>query len=395
MYDCQMRKIVRDANKSTAAATDPGRLPRVGLIINPIAGLGGTIGLKGTDGAAVRQSLALGAIPQSGTRAAEALAVLLPMKDQLELVCAPGAMGADLALALGFNHTTLGEVVTVTTSHETRAAAAAMAQAGVGLIIFAGGDGTARDVFDAAPDAGLLGVPTGVKMHSGVFGVSPEAAGRVAALVVASDPSRVVWREAEIIDIDEDALRLGQVAARLYGYARSPVERAAMQNCKTPSRDDDEPALEALAGLIVREMVPGTLYVLGCGTTMRMIKRQLGHDGTLLGVDVALNGRLMATDVDEARLLRLTSGASFKVITGVTGGQGFVFGRGNQQISAAVLMLAGRDNVMIVTSQSKLIMLDPPCLRVDTGDRQVDAMLAGYMRVHTAPGQTMMMRIAA
>jgi predicted polyphosphate/ATP-dependent NAD kinase len=128
---------------------------------------------------------------------------------------------------------------------------------------------------------------------------------------------------------------------------------------------------------------------------MRKIKRQLGGEGTLLGVDVALNGRLIATDVDEARLLRLTGGVPFKVITSVTGGQGFVFGRGNQQISAAVLQRAGRENVMIVTSQSKLVMLDPPCLRVDTGDRQVDAMLAGYMRVHTAPGHTMMMRIAA
>jgi predicted polyphosphate/ATP-dependent NAD kinase len=365
------------------------------LIVNPVAGLGGTVGLKGTDGAAAQQALALGARPQSQARAARALEMVLALKVRIDLVCAPGAMGADLATSLGFSCRTLGTAGAATTSRDTRDAAAAMAEAGVGLIIFAGGDGTARDVFDGAPGIGLLGVPTGVKMHSGVFGASPEAAGRVAALVLGSELARVEWREAEIMDIDEEALRLGHVAARLYGYARSPLERTAMQNCKTPSRRDDDPALDALARRIVREMDPGVLHVLGCGTTMRKIKRQLGGDGTLLGVDVALNGRLIATDVDEARLLRLTSGVPFKVITSVTGGQGFVFGRGNQQISAAVLQRAGRDNVMIVTSQSKLVMLDPPCLRVDTGDRQVDAMLAGYMRVHTAPGHTMMMRIAA
>ncbi|MCX7326499.1 MAG: ATP-NAD kinase family protein [Hyphomicrobiales bacterium] len=390
-----MRTHVRNANKLSGGGSGPQSRLRVGLIVNPVAGLGGTVGLKGTDGAAAQQALALGARPQSQARAARALEMLLALKDRIDLVCAPNAMGADLATSLGFSCRTLGTAGAATTSRDSRDAAAAMAEAGVGLIIFAGGDGTARDVFDGAPGIGLLGVPTGVKMHSGVFGASPEAAGRVAALVLSSELARVEWREAEIMDIDEEALSLGHVAARLYGYARSPLERTAMQNCKTPSRRDDDPALDALARRIVREMDPGVLHVLGCGTTMRKIKRQLGGDGTLLGVDVALNGRLIATDVDEARLLRLTSGVPFKVITGVTGGQGFVFGRGNQQISAAVLQRAGRDNVMIVTSQSKLVMLDPPCLRVDTGDRQVDAMLAGYMRVHTAPGHTMMMRIAA
>ncbi|MGL4438965.1 MAG: ATP-NAD kinase family protein [Bosea sp. (in: a-proteobacteria)] len=369
---------------------------RVGLIINPVAGLGGAVGLKGTDGlAASEKALALGAEPQSAHRAAVAISLLVPLARRLELICAPGVMGANLAASLGFEHATVGTAGAITTARETRAAAAEMARSGVGLIVFAGGDGTARDVFDAAPEIGLLGVPTGVKMHSSVFATSPEAAGRIAALIVASDASRITWRDAEIMDIDEDALRLGRVSGQLYGYVRSPMERAGMQNCKTPSRGDDDAALLALAKRIVREMEPGVIHVLGCGTTMRMIKRELGAEGTLLGVDVALDGRLIATDVDETRLLRLTSTTPFKIVTGVTGGQGFVFGRGNQQISADVLKRAGRDNLLIVTGQTKLTALDPPCLRVDTGDRRVDAMLAGYIRVHTAPGQTMMMRIAA
>jgi predicted polyphosphate/ATP-dependent NAD kinase len=128
---------------------------------------------------------------------------------------------------------------------------------------------------------------------------------------------------------------------------------------------------------------------------MRLIKRRLGAEGTLLGVDVALDGRLIATDVDEERLLRLIEGVPARVIVGVTGGQGFVFGRGNQQIGAAVLARVGRDGVTVVTSEAKLTALDPACLRVDTGDPRVDAMLSGYMRVHTAPGRSMMMRVAA
>jgi predicted polyphosphate/ATP-dependent NAD kinase len=216
----------------------------------------------------------------------------------------------------------------------------------------------------------------------------------VAAAVLA-DPEAARWRSAEIMDIDEDELRRGHVATRLHGYARAPAERLLMQNCKAPSAGEDAAALEALANRIVAEMDPAAAYVLGCGETMRRIKRRLGGDGTLLGIDVALGGRLIATDVDEARLLRLTEDVETRIIVSVTGGQGFVFGRGNQQIGAALLRRVGRDNVAIVTGQRKLTDLDPPCLRVDTGDPTVDRMLSGYMQVRTAPGRSMVMRVAA
>jgi predicted polyphosphate/ATP-dependent NAD kinase len=203
------------------------------------------------------------------------------------------------------------------------------------------------------------------------------------------------WRSAEVMDIDEDLLREGRVSARLFGYARVPDERRLMQNCKSRSDGSDDAALDALAGQIVAKMEPATIYVLGCGETMRRIKRRLGAEGTLLGVDVALGGRLIATDVDEGRLMRLTADAPARVIVSVTGGQGFVFGRGNQQIGAPLLKRLGREAITIVTGQRKLTDLDPPCLRVDTGDPAVDAMLAGYMRVETAPGRSMIMRVAA
>lgn len=389
-----MRSKVRTANISGAS---PARR-RIGLIVNPVAGLGGPAGLKGTDGGldVVRRALDLGAVPRATERAGRALAHLRPLAGCIELMAAPGAMGEALARGQGFAVETVGEAAEPTTDAHTRAAAAAMTARGVDLILFAGGDGTARDVLDGAPDAPLLGIPTGVKMHSAVFATSPDAAGRMAALVAGDTGGRLRWRHGEVMDLDEAAIREGRVAAALHGYARVPVERTLMQNGKAGSgRVDDDVALAGLADRLVAGMARGMVYVLGCGQTMRLIKRRLGGEGTLLGVDVALDGRLIATDVDEARLMRLVANAPAHVIVGVTGGQGFVFGRGNQQIAAPVLARIGRNAVTIVTSEAKLTSLDPACLHVDTGDAAVDAMLSGYMRVHTAPGRSMMMRVAA
>ncbi len=370
---------------------------RIGLIVNPFAGLGGPAGLKGTDGTEmVQRALARGAVPRAAERAAKALALVAPLAGRLQLLAGSGAMGAAVATGLGLTVGSIGEPAEATTGRDSREAAAAMAARGVDLILFAGGDGTARDVLDGAPDTPLLGIPTGVKMHSAVFATSPEAAGRVAAMVIEDTAQRMRWRQAEIMDLDEEALREGRVAARLHGYARVPVERMLMQNGKAGSaRVDEDVALAGLADRIVHGMERGRVYVLGCGQTMRLIKRRLGGDGTLLGVDVALDGRLIATDVDEERLLRLVEGVPAHVVVGVTGGQGFVFGRGNQQIGPRVLARVGRDGVTVVTSEAKLTALDPACLHVDTGDPCVDAMLSGYLRVHTAPGRSMMMRVAA
>lgn len=367
----------------------------IGLIVNPIAGMGGKVGLKGTDGdGTVVQALRLGARPLAGERAARALARLVP--DGVTIAAARGAMGGDCARAAGLAVSELtipaGED---TSADDTRLAAKALMAQGVDLMLFAGGDGTARDIFDiVGSNVPMLGIPTGVKMHSGVFATSPAAAGQVAGLFSAGDAS-VRFREAEVMDIDETALRDGRIAGRLYGYARVPYERGLVQNCKAGASLSDEEALDALSRRIVTEMEPGRLYVIGCGTTTRRVKRVLGFEGTLLGIDVVLDRRPIATDVSEERLLRLAAGQPATVIVSVTGGQGYLFGRGNQQISAEVLKAVGLDNVMVMTGTSKLLSLDPPCLRVDTGDEAVDRALAGYRPVHTAPGQTMMMRVAA
>lgn len=370
-------------------------MPRLGLIVNPIAGMGGAVGLKGTDGTEIlAHARALGAEPHSPRRAQRMLKRLAALSPGAEIVAPRGAMGADIAKEVGALVVDLDGPDADTTAADTQNAARQLADLGVDLILFAGGDGTARDVAEAvAGRAPILGVPTGVKMHSGVFAASPEAAGYLAALVAAGD-RRLAWREGEIMDIDEAAVRSGRVSAALYGYARTPFERSLVQNAKAGAPPNDEGDLEALAGEIVASMEPGRLYILGPGATIRRVKRRLGFEGTLLGVDVAIDGRLLASDVTEARLLRLLEGARAAIVTGVTGGQGFVFGRGNQQISPAVIRKVGQDNLTIVTGRSKLLSLDPPCLRVDTGDVTLDQQLAGYRPVRVAPGQTVMMRVA-
>lgn len=370
---------------------------RVGIVVNPIAGMGGRVGLKGTDGAeTLARARALGAVPLAATRCAEALAELRPIAAAIELLAAPDAVAA--VAAAGLDATPLdGLPPPEGTGADSTAAAARLREMGVELILFAGGDGTARDVVAAVGGAvPVLGVPTGVKMHSAVFGTGPRAAGRLAARFLA-DPGMAL-REAEVMDLDEAALREGQVSARLFGLARVPHERGLLQACKAGARPDDGAALDALARRIAREWPAERLMILGCGTTTRRVKRALGFEGTLLGVDAVLGGRPIALDVTEAQLLRLLDRAGpggAGILASVTGGQGFLFGRGNQQISAEVIRRVGRDAITVMTGAAKLAALDPARLLVDTGDPAVDAMLAGYLQVHTAPGQRMVMRVAA
>jgi predicted polyphosphate/ATP-dependent NAD kinase len=366
---------------------------RVGIIVNPIAGMGGRVGLKGTDGAAtLARARELGAVPMATERAAAALAMFSASPP--EFLAAPGAMGEDAARKAGLPVSRLDLPAPGGTGEDTTRAATALRQAGVDLLLFAGGDGTARDVVAACGTAlPILGVPTGVKMHSAVFATGPLAAGRLAARFL---DGGAPLREAEVMDIDEDALREGRVVARLFGLARVPQDRALLQAGKAGARPDDDAALDALARRIAREWPPGRMMILGCGTTTRRVKRALGFEGTLLGVDVVLDGRPIALDVTEARLLRLLdSGGEAGILAGVTGGQGFLFGRGNQQISAAVLRRVGRDRITIMAGAQKLAALDPAVLHVDTGEAELDALLAGYHQVHTAPGQRMVMRVAA
>jgi predicted polyphosphate/ATP-dependent NAD kinase len=365
---------------------------RLGLIVNPIAGMGGRVGLKGTDGRAViRRARTLGAVPRAPDRATAALEEMVRVLERpgtdLELLTCAGAMGEVSVVACHLAHTVVYRPESRETSGEdTRRAARELSRLDVDLILFAGGDGTARDVHEAVgADVPALGIPAGVKIHSAVFAVDPRAAGALAADFLRG---RVrAMREAEVMDVDKAAYRRGRLSTRLFGYLRVPVDAQLVQGTKTRSRSDDT-AAEELARAVVAGMDRETLYVVGPGTTTRGIMTLLGLASTLLGVDVILGGQVLALDAAERDLLHLLGEhPRAKIVVTPIGGQGFLFGRGNQQISGHVVRAVGIENVIVVATPGKLAGLGGRPLLVDTDDEELDRMLAGFVTVTTGARQ--------
>jgi predicted polyphosphate/ATP-dependent NAD kinase len=365
----------------------------IGLIVNPVAGMGGRVGLKGTDGPdLLERALERGAVPVAADRAGRALARLHDRCASVRLVAAPGRMGAELAQAYGFATDVLPGGAEETTADDTRLAAVELERRRVELIVFAGGDGTARDIHAVVGDrVPMLGVPTGVKMHSAVFATTPENAGDVVGAFVGSRP-RGPLREADVVDSEIDA---DAISTRLYGAARVPDDRLRVQEVKSRGAPPDEEALDAVCAAIAASMDPRRIYLLGPGTTMRRVARQLGIEKTLLGVDAVRAGRLLGSDLGEHDLLELVADEPATMVIGVVGGQGALLGRGNQQLSPAVLRRVGIENIEIVAGLRKLLALEPAVLHVDTGDPELDRELCGYRRVHVAPRRTLVYRVAA
>jgi predicted polyphosphate/ATP-dependent NAD kinase len=369
---------------------------RLGLIVNPIAGMGGRVGLKGTDGAdTVREALLRGASPGSPRRAADALRVILRIRDRIDLITYPLEMGESEAREAGFSPNVMGQIETGrTTSEDTLRAARDMKGMGVDLLLFVGGDGTARDIYRAVgQEVTVLGVPSGVKMHSGVFAITPRRAGEVAVASLMAERPRLT--EAEVMDIDEVSFRRGVVAAKLYGYLRIPEERSSIQSVKSGGSQTEVQAHRGIATEIIRDMEEGCLYIFGPGTTTRDILAQLHIEKTLLGVDLVLDRRLIAADVSERRLAELTARRRAKMVITVIGGQGYIFGRGNQQLSPGIIRRVGRKNLIVVATKQKLASLGGRPLLVDTGDETVDRLLDGYVRVVTGLGDYVMYRIGS
>jgi len=364
----------------------------LGFVINPVAGLGGPAGLKGSDSAAVQQAaLARGAVPRAGERAAAALAPLAEVR--APILTAGGPMGADAVVAAGLRATVVYTPDGPTTGYNTTAAVAAMVAAGARLIMFVGGDGTARDVADAGMGVPILGVPAGVKMYSGCFAVSPAAAGRVALRVVLGQP--VETRSAEVLDVDELSLAAAPVSPVLYGLVDVPQWRGSTQNRKVATLASASEQVAAAASGAVRAMLPGVCYLLGPGGTTLEVGRQLGVDATPLGVDVVLDGALIGRDASENEILALIEGRPARAVVTIIGGQGFVLGRGNQQLSPAVLRRLGPEPLLIVADEAKLAQLAGRPLLVDTGDADLDAELCGYAKVVTGPNTWAVFKLVA
>ena len=302
------------------------------------------------------------------------------------MLAAGGAMGADLA------GTAITEAVAESTAADTRAAAIALADAGVDLLLFAGGDGTAVDVLAAVGDRlPVIGIPAGVKMHSAVFGVTPRSAGELAAAFVAG---RVRGdAPGEVMDVEESDLRAGLISPRLHGFLRVPIAPGLVQGGKARSAPA-EAAAQAAVAAHAAELLDGVTALIGPGTTTQAVMAALGLPKSLLGVDVVQGGRLLAADADEETLLGLAGPDAIVIVTPV-GGQGFVLGRGNQQISPAVLWAIGVDRLLIVATEAKLAALAGRPLLVDTGDPELDAALAGYRRIVTGYRQETVYRVTA
>ncbi len=377
--------------------SDSQSLPRrLGLIVNPLAGLGGRVGLKGSDGIAIqRKALQLGAVPQSPHRAAEALQRVMSSVFDLAVITYPGEMGENVARGCGLTPMVIGAIKEgETTSKDTRNAARDMCRLGVDLLLFAGGDGTARDIVDTVGTTMfVLGIPSGVKIHSAGFAVSPACAGEVAARYL---QGRVTgFREAEVMDVDEDLLREGILSPSLYGYLKTPFEERFIQGVKTRS-SGNRAATENIARTIVDHMRKTCLYIIGPGTTTREITSRLGLPKTLVGVDVVSRGKCIGADVNEARLLSIIDreDRTAKIVITPIGGQGYLFGRGNQQISPKIIREVGRDNVIVVATAEKINSLKGRPFLVDTGERAIDGMLSGYIRVVSGYDEEIIYKVA-
>jgi len=360
---------------------------KLGFIINPVAGLGGRVGLKGSDGKLIQlRARELGAIPEAQDRASDALRSLkVSIGDQVKLVTYPGEMGENTAANCGYSPVVTGEIESgKTTAADSRRAAQDMLEHGVDLILFTGGDGTARDICEAVGESvPVLGIPAGVKIHSAVFGVNPLSSGELAAEYLKGEIQTL--QSLEVMDIDEEAYRKGIISPCLVGYLRVPYQRQLVQARKSPSPASEEGTLQAIA-LDVIDHMDDSCYIIGPGTTTQPILNALGLKKTLIGVDVVQNRKQVMLDANEETLLQLLENQNAKVVVTPIGGQGFIFGRGNQQISPKVLSKIDPGNIIVISTLEKILSLGGRPLLVDTGDREVDQVLCRYMMVITGYG---------
>ena len=359
---------------------------KIGLIVNPFAGIGGALALKGSDGAEIRaKALALGAEKKAGDKTRLALSEILALTSQVHIYTVAGEMGETLTKEMGFDYSIVYHPSSEQSEgHDSEAAAKAMLNEQVDLLLFAGGDGTARNICHAIDTAlPVLGIPAGCKIHSGVYAITPQAAGRVVAQMVQGQI--VSLTQADVMDIDEALFRQGRVNARQFGEMRVPTELQYIQAVKMGGKESDELVLADIAAYIIELMdeYPEHYFVMGSGSTVEFIMQELNLDNTLLGVDLLKGGKLIARDLTAEQLYQFIHQQATKLVITLIGGQGHVFGRGNQQLSPDVLRAVGKENILLVATKNKLNNLAGKPLISDSGDITLDAELAGLMTVIT------------
>ncbi len=355
----------------------------VGLLVNPVAGIGGAVALKGSDGADVQKAAAArGGEPRGEKRARRALRAASSAVRALRWITWDGVMGAELLRSEALSCEVLGAPGEPPGPADTREAATRLVEAGADLLVFAGGDGTARDILEAVGDRlPVLGIPAGVKMHSGVFATTPEAAGEILVRLVEGGLVRSC--HADVRDLDEAALRDGVVRPRYFGELLVPELGGFLQRTKESGRENEAMALgEIVADVVerVRAADPSMSFVLGPGSTVAAIKDELGMNATLLGVDVYQDGAQIGDDVDASWLERELA-LPFSLVVSFTRGQGFLLGRGNQQFSPAFLGRLDRKDLIVPATRSKLLSLEGRPLLIDTDDPDLDQALSGLVEI--------------
>jgi predicted polyphosphate/ATP-dependent NAD kinase len=336
--------------------------------------MGGSVGLKGTDGNAYKKAMELGAIRMSHLAAKRALSLI---RGDIEFISAEH-MGSDVLDYLEIPHLVIPMRSGETDRNDTKDIANIMKK-DCGLILFCGGDGTARDILDAVgTDVPVLGIPAGVKMYSSVFATTPED---VPNIVIGFINGYAELTEREVMDINEEDHRNGILSARPYGYLTVPYLPSVVQDCKgiyEGSNEYDE--IDEVAEYIVSTMKNDTLYIIGPGSTAGQIMKRMGLDHTILGIDAVFDGKAVGMNMNERALLDL-AGKYEKIILilGIIGRQGFFLGRGNKELTPSVIRRIGTDNIVLVSSITKLNDLKE--LHVDTGDPELDKELKGYRKV--------------
>ncbi|MHA2407312.1 MAG: ATP-NAD kinase family protein [Candidatus Ranarchaeia archaeon] len=354
---------------------------RIGFIVNPIAGMGGRVGLKGTDGEDIlKLAREKGAVPIAPERGIEFLKALRKLVEDIQIITVGGAMGEEEAKEAEIPYEVIYRSQGETTASDTKRGVLSIAKKKVPIIVFCGGDGTAVDVAEAINgDVPTLGVPTGVKMFSGVFALTPQSAAHVIFQFLHEELNT---RSEEVLDIDEDAYRKGNLSIKLKGVLSIPNEDSYIQQNKSPSplSDDESSNKEGIARFL-DEKIGDENCILGPGTTMKSVADYWKTEKTLLGVDFYQNRKAVQLDLNESQLLAIVTTQPTKLVVTPIGGQGFVFGRGNQQLSSSVLREIKKKNIIIIATHNKLNKLSK--LHVDTGDLELDQMFKGFWRVIT------------
>ena len=371
-----------ELNSLTTKVFKDDSKPTIGFIVNPIAGMGGAVGLKGTDGKEIlEKAITLGAKPVAPSRAEIFLSELKTIQPDVQIKVGAGQMGEEEAKHQGYIYSVFGKKKNETNKDDTETVAKKIIENGVDILIFCGGDGTARDILNAVDkNLPVLGVPTGVKMHSAVFAIDPKSAARITSHFLRKQLP--MW-EAEVMDIDEKAFREGRVSAKLHGYLLSPYEPNLIQGAKMASliTESELRNQAAIAVYITENMKDDIIYVVSAGTTTRTLGDILNQKKTLLGVDLFHKKKIIAKDVNEKQILNAIKNKSAKIIVTPIGGQGFIFGRGNQQISPKIIKKVGKDNIIVIATENKMKNLKK--LKVDTGDIELDSDLKGTIDVIT------------